>query len=213
MSKFAPPAKEIVKPARVVVVPLSAWAYNYKLKPKDEVAIGLRLISEREVQVGKAEASKYMLKMYGTDGALPLTDIEKAYECWDDAFLAYVVGRSACDPNDCDKQYFPFAQDDAKNALTSEGLRLIWDEYMLAARGTGERAQIREDELLVLARSLVGGGLSVLDTETLKEARKHLAWVYEVLGKADGLLHEEEDEGGYVVRAVEAPEAAAAPAS
>jgi hypothetical protein len=212
VTKFAPPVKEVVKPDRICVVPPEVWAYNWKPRPTAEVAIGLRVISEREVQVGKSAASQYMLKMYGTDGHLPISDIEKASEAWNDAFLAYVVGRSACDPNDADKQYFTEAQDGASKAFTSQGLKRIWDEYTLAARGTGERYQIKEDELVTLARSLAGGALSGLEAEAQREVRKHLAWVYEMLAKAGELLPDDEEEG-YVVRMAPESPPVAAPAS
>ena len=206
--KFATqhPTSEKRKPDRVVVLTPEMFAFDWKKRPTAEVALGLRVISEQEVQSGKAEASKHMFKLYGTDGGLPLLDMDKAWECWNDTWLAYAIGRAACDPNDADKQYFPYAQDEASRALTSAGLRRLWDEYCLIHRGIGERPTITDEELLVLVKSLVNiGGL---ESGIQKEVRKHLAWVAETFSKA-GLLTEEEEDGVYLVHVAEAASSAA----
>ena len=206
-------AKETKKPDRIVVLPPELFAYNWHGRPKTEVAIGLRVISERDVQIGRAGASKYMVAMYGTPEG-KIRDPEQAFGCWNDTWLAYAIGRAACDPNDADKPYFTFGEEEASKALSSEGLRRLWDEYGLIARGTGERAMIGDEELLPLARSLANVG--ALDEDKQREVRKHLAWVLEILdGAGLRMTHieddeEDDEESVYVVKAA-APEAAVTP--
>jgi hypothetical protein len=199
-------AQETKKPDRIVVIPPSLFAATYRNRPTAEVAIGLRVISERDVQIGRAAASKHMVTLYGTDTG-KIRDPEQAYGCWNDTWLAYAIGKAACDPNDADKPYFTFAEEEVARALSSEGLRRLWDEYCLINRGTGERAQIADEELLPLAKSLVNVGF--LEPVQQAEIRKHLAWVLEILEgsglRASDTEDEEtdEDESVYVVTTVE----------
>jgi hypothetical protein len=198
-AQTAPVTVEKRKPDRIVVLPPELFASDWKRRPSTEVAVGLRVISELDVQIGKAEASKYMVKMYAQDGTGPIVDVEKAWECWNDAWLTYAIGRAACDPNDADKAYFPWAQDETSKALSSAGLRRLWDEYCLIYRGIGERPQASDADLLTLVKSL--GNVGALDNDTQKEVRKHLAWVSEILERAGLLAEAEDEEGIYVVRA------------
>jgi hypothetical protein len=192
MSTFIDTSKKAPrKPERIVVIGPELFAFDYKNKPTSEVAIGLRVISENDVQIGRAAASRYMVKMYGTDDG-KIRDPDQAWGCWNDKWLAYAIGRSACDPNDVDKPYFNFGEEGAALALSSEGLRLLWDEYMLIFRGKGERPQISDEDLLPLAKSLAN--VELLDADTLAKA---------------GLISDEDedvDDSVYVVRAE--PEAA-----
>jgi hypothetical protein len=206
MGSFATNSEqETKKPDRIVVIPPSLFAASYRSRPTAEVAIGLRVISERDVQVGRAAASKHMVLFYGTPEG-KIRDPEQAYGCWNDTWLAYAIGRAACDPNDSDKPYFMFGEEEAARALSSEGLRRLWDEYCLIAKGTGERAQILDEELLPLAKSLVNVG--ALEPVQQTEVRKHLAWILEIIDGAGlrfvGNEDEEdadEEESVYVVRA------------
>jgi len=186
MSTFAnTAAQEKGKPDRIVVLGPELFAHDWKGRPRAEVAVGLRVISEKDVQVGRAEASKYMVKMFGLDDG-SLRDREQAFACWNDRWLAYAIGCAACDPNDSKKPYFQLAEEDAIRMLSSEGLHRLWDEYMLIARGTGDRRQISDGELLPLAKSLVNVG--ALEEGKAREVRKHLAWVAGTLEEAGLLL-------------------------
>jgi hypothetical protein len=191
-------AKIARKPDCIVVLRPSDFAFNWHKKPETEIALGLRTISEKDVQAAKGEASKEMIKMYG-DGDT-LRDPEKAWECWNDSFLAFAISRAACDPNNADAHYFQWGQDEARKALSSHALRRLWDEYELMARGTGERRQITDDELGVLASSLRAGAVASLDNIAGRETRKHLAHVFDTLAKAGLLTEEDEDGDVYVVK-------------
>lgn len=112
-------------PPGFVVVPKSAWATSWAKAPKDDVAIGLRLLSESDVQIARAWAAKKASAMFLVDGRL--TDSDDFNAAYNDALMRYAVARSACDPNDASAPYWQAAEDVVGVALTSGGVRLIYD--------------------------------------------------------------------------------------
>ena len=55
------------KPARVVVLTPTDFAADWSQRPADDVALGLRRLCDRDIQIAKAEASKFVKQAYGTD--------------------------------------------------------------------------------------------------------------------------------------------------
>lgn len=176
----------------MVILAPTAFAHDWPQRPTGEVAIGLRAISERDTQVAKAEASKWMIRTYGEpDGSL--RDPEKAFEGWNDKVAAYAMARATCDCNDSAKPYFRYAEDMISLALESSAIRYLLAEYTLMTRSTGDRAQLSDDDATELGKALEGGALRGLDAATQTECRKMLAWVHEKLDGAE-LLQGVEDE-------------------
>lgn len=127
--------KKTAQPPRVAILSPSAFADTWEAKPTADVAVGLRLLSERELQTAKAEASKTIERMYaGEDGEI--FDQEKAVEAWNDALVRWAVAYATCDPNDVTKPYFDFAEDVIAAALTPEGIRRLWDEWRVLVEET-----------------------------------------------------------------------------
>ncbi len=127
--------KRTTRPPRVAILSPSAFADTWESKPTADVAVGLRLLSERELQTAKAEASKSIEKMYvGDDGEI--FDHEKAVEAWNDALVRWAVAYATCDPNDVTKPYFDFAEDVIAVALTPQGIRRLWDEWRVLVEET-----------------------------------------------------------------------------
>lgn len=205
MSTFADTgAQRDRKPQKIVVLAPSSFAFDYPQRPSDEVALGLRTISERDVQIAKAEASKAMIRTYGEpDGSL--RDPEKAFEYWNDAFTTYALARATCDANDIEKPYFPRAEDTIGKALTSEALQKLWAEYSLMSRTTGDRAKIGDDEAEQLGKALERGALRGLEAGVQGEVRKCLAWVHEQMAGVLDAAEDEEDVSVYEARAVSPP--------
>jgi hypothetical protein len=164
------------KPARVVVLPPSAFADSWSSKPKAEVAIGIRFVSEHDLQIAKAEASRSVERLYvDKDGAT--IDHEKLVESWNDALIRWIVAVGTCDANDVSKPYFAFAQDTVAIALTPQGVRRLWDEIEQLAIEFGPASTEAGDEAVAaLAARLAGGdALSGLDPARSGRVRRLLA--------------------------------------
>ncbi|WP_394847403.1 hypothetical protein LZC95_08050 [Pendulispora brunnea] len=149
----------------MIVLPPSAFADRWEAKPDAAVAVGLRLLSERDIQVAKAESSKWVDKMYsGADGVI--RDVDKAVESWNDCLVRWACALGTCDPNDVTKPYFPAAEDVIGDALTSEGLRRIWDALeLLHLEESPVAPEATDAEILALIGRIAEGTADVAESE------------------------------------------------
>jgi hypothetical protein len=121
----APPRR----PARVVLVPPTAFADDYADRPAEPIAVGLRLLSETHVTGARAEASRQAVARY-TDEEADVTDPRALDEAYNDALLEHLVAAALCDPNSVTASHplFPYAADQVPGAFSPEGLRFLYDE-------------------------------------------------------------------------------------
>ncbi len=115
-------------PERSIVLKASAWAHEYKKRPGSDVAVGLRLLPEADIQMIKREAVKYALDLYSGEDGRPV-DLLECTAAYNDALVRWVVGRSCCDPNDIDTSFFDQEEETVRRGLTSDGARWLFDEY------------------------------------------------------------------------------------
>jgi hypothetical protein len=137
-------------PRRVVLSP-SAFADDYETRPTADVAVGLRVISEADVQSAKAQSSRKVFDELYLSRDDKRIDTEKAIEAWNDHLVRFVVSRALCDVNDVTKGYFQF-EDEAGRAFTSATFGKLWDELDILTTSvdpTGHR--ITDLELAELA--------------------------------------------------------------
>jgi len=122
----APPPR---RPARVVLVPPSAFADDYAERPTDRIAVGLRLLSEHHVTGARAEASKQATRLFRSEAGT-LDDIGSFHDAFNDALLEHLVAAALCDPNSVTAPHplFPYAADQVPGAFSPEGLRFLYDE-------------------------------------------------------------------------------------
>lgn len=188
------------KPPRIVVLPPSAFAEDWPQRPASSVALGLRLVSERDLQVAMGEARK-AARAHLIDEQLTEADRVVAWDAYNDAEVRYAMARATTDPNDVSRPYFLFAEDTIKLALTSEGIRRLWDEYVILSRSSGiDLPQAEDEELERLGRVLQRPGcLDSLEANVQKEVRKLCAHLLRQIGE-DELEPAEED--GYVALGV-----------
>lgn len=203
------------KAPRVVVLPPSAFASDWKDRPTDpndpdaEVAIGVRFISATDIDVARAEAYRRAVA-WMTDGG-KTHDVSEYEACRNDQLLYLLVARAACDVNDIDQPWFPRpAEDTIRDCLTAEGARRIWDEMQILHAGSGVGMPVAGDgEVKKLAAILwEGSALAKASPAVQLEARKLVSYLLEQLGAlapeaVDDPEADDEDDDGYT--AVAAP--------
>lgn len=188
------------KPPRTIVLPPSAFATDWSKRPSTDAAIGLRLLSQRDLDVARREAEREAQGFYDEfrQRRLDVTG-ETVDDVFNDAFLVQVAARATCDPNDASKPYFPFAEDVVAQALTSEALRRIWDELVILHKGS-IAARPSADDALVRA---LGATLRRRPDALDEEGRRLCAYLAEKLGitsaheGAEDVDYEDETQGGY----------------
>lgn len=112
------------EPAGTMLLPPEAYATDYARRPEEPVAIGLRLLSESDVQAARAGAARVAVD-YFSDG--DEHHVER-FEAYNDALMREMVARTAVDPNDARTPFFAGDEEEVREALTSEGVRLVYDE-------------------------------------------------------------------------------------
>ncbi len=182
MSVFSEHAKrsEPRKPPVTILLSPSAFADTWPGKPTSDVAVGLRFISEREIQTARAEAAKYAWQMHDIDA-----DEEAREECFNDALMRWAVAYATCDPNDVTKPWLGDAgavEDAIGEALHSSGIRRLWDAYdaMQSERGAVS-PEADDDELREIAGYLTAGVVDRMTTAQGKRARKLLGTCLDTL--------------------------------
>lgn len=183
------------KPSHVVVLAPTDFADDWSQRPTADVAVGLRRLCDRDIQIAKAEASKFVRQAYGTDDGV--RDPVVANQAWDDAFMRWAMASATTNPNDFMIPYFQAAQDTIGWALTPDGVRKLWAEYHLHVRRTDANASGLDDiGVARLAASLKAGKLAALDIGLQTEVRRLLAWCAEHVPAAE----DEDDDDIYVVQ-------------
>lgn len=191
------------KPAKTIVLPRSAFSDNWENKPATEVAIGLRFLSQGDLDTARREAERTAQGFYQQFRERDKDCADQTLEdVFNDAFLVQVVSFATCNPNDVSHPYFPLAQDVVPMALTPEALRRIWDELVILHKGSVEsRPTASDEDVKRLARALKKA--PELDVET----RRLCAYLLEKVGPSDDDKDSDDDEeedgaGGYYAVAV-----------
>ncbi len=168
-------------PLRTIVFPRDGFSDNWSGKPHEDVAIGLRLLSESDIQQARSEATKQAIQWYeGREGEC--IDEDSRTDSFNDSLIRFAVARGTCDPNNKSKAYFDLAEETVRLALTSEGARFIWDELIRLHIGTGVNiTPISLEDLRDLARRLQSGGVEMLPPAKKLEVRKLLTHCLDAL--------------------------------
>lgn len=179
MAAFSKSLAESAKPARVAVLPLSAWASDWHDRPSGEVAVGLRLLSEADTQVCVASAAREAREAHPEASA----DDSELVEAYNAALIRWAVARATCDPNDAAKPWLDAAEDTIAHALTSSGLRRLWDELECATvEESVTTREVTDLELVELAALLVSPDeLSALPRADARRLRRLAAHMLDTL--------------------------------
>lgn len=139
------------KPAAIILLKPEHFSPAWPDIPKNDVAVGVRLLSENEVQIIKAEASKIARNYYPEADE----DDELLNDCFAEELMKLAVARATTNPNDAGEAYFPAPDDMVGEAWPPKTIRRLWDEL---ERCTIERspiqAEIADEELEELAELL-----------------------------------------------------------
>lgn len=190
---------------RIVPVPLEAFGDTWSGKPKQPVEIGLKRISATDIEQARQDAARQAIGFYeGRDGEC-IDEIARD-EAYNDALMRFAVARATCQPQNPTQPYFELAEDTIRNALTLEGVRLLWDELIVLHRSTGvNQAPIEADEVNELAAILARpGSIERLPEGVRGEIRRLLAYCLDQLAAANPVAPDEEDDDAevtYVARA------------
>lgn len=140
--------KKTAPPPETVVLKASAWTSTYPKRPEGEVALGLRLPSERELLTAHAEAVKE------ADGR---AEPDRSFR-FQEALICWTLGAALCDPNDADKPFFQRGDEEIREAFPPETLRHLWHELERAQLAHSPvRPEISDEEARELAQRLSQG--------------------------------------------------------
>ncbi len=106
---------------RVVQLQPSAFASDWPEKPVVAVSVGLRLISDADVETARAEAARRALDLHDQDG-----DEDNQADAFKDALLSWIVARGTCKPSNILLPWFSH-EDVPRDALTPAGKLYLYE--------------------------------------------------------------------------------------
>lgn len=162
-------------PERHVILKPNSFADDWQSRPKEDVALGLRRVSDADIQTARAEAAKFAIDMHD--------DEEGRYEAFSDALMRWLIIRGTCDANDIRVNHplFDGSEENVRNALTKEAIRYTWDHVDRFHAETGPLIPEASDEdFLTLASYLQTPELlEVMSTANRKRFRKFVTFMLE----------------------------------
>ncbi len=170
MSAFKRLLQRATAPSRVVTLPISAFAETWTRRPSGPARIGLRFVSEAQIEQAQRAALDEAWRMYERP-----TDLADRIVARNDALFANVLAQACVDPGDVTKPYFaPAPEDLIRQALTTGGLRFLWAEYERMAIEVGPlAAEANDEELARLGAAL--SRFAELDAGAQVRVRRHAA--------------------------------------
>jgi hypothetical protein len=110
------------KPSRVVTLGVEAFAQTIDER-LEGCRIGIRLISEEDVQQARAEAAQIAENLHPGPA---ISDDKIA--AFNDALMRLAVARSACKPDDITEPFFALGELEVRHKLTSQTVLRLWTE-------------------------------------------------------------------------------------
>lgn len=112
------------EPAIVIAIEPGHFADTWPDKPSAPVMVGLRLVSEADYQTARAEAAKRAWAHFPDEDL----DEDERVDCFNDALAAWVIARATTRPDDATKSWLDMAHDNVQLALTTGGIRYVFDQ-------------------------------------------------------------------------------------
>lgn len=145
-SPFQRLIKKVRAPGRTLVLDPWVFADDWESKPDASVCVGLRLASQVDKDVIRADAEKRADELHPRRG-------DNWVEAYNDTLIRQVVALGICDPNDVEKpcSLLRHAQDMVGHALTSRGARSVFeaiDRYEVESSPIGVAASKDDVERL-----------------------------------------------------------------
>jgi hypothetical protein len=157
-------------PPRVIEIPVDAWADDWPDKPSEPMKAGLRLLSESDLQVARASATEKAIAAQ--------RDALGRIEAFNDHLMAWAVACALTDPNDTLRPYFDSAHENVMLALTSRGIRRIWEELEVLHIERSPLLDEAEDaDVAALGELLTAGRVADLPEGKQAHLRRLLTYV------------------------------------
>lgn len=132
-----PALSEVVRsvaPLAVLSIPANAWTTNPDAwasspggRPRFQVTVGLRRLSDADMQSARAQAAEKAHKDYACRACKEITSAVDQIDAFNDALMHIAIGRAATQPTDVSVPYFEREEDDVRARMTPEGARFVWD--------------------------------------------------------------------------------------
>lgn len=167
---------------RVITLPPSAWADHRSDKPREPVPIGIRLISEEDVQIARSTAAKIATEL------VPVGGEDDRIAAYNDALCRVAAARGTCAPHDAEQSFFAMGELEIRERMTSEGVRRIWQEIeALHISGNPSLAEIDDEGLAHLFALLDRNAIDELPREDMLRVRRLLEICRSQLAEVDPL--------------------------
>lgn len=166
-------------PVSVVVLIPGHYADTWRDKPTGPVQVGLRLVSEADFQVARAEAAKTAWEQFPEGDQ----DHDERTDAFNDALAAWIVARATTQPDDASKPWMEMAHDNVQLALTTGGLHFLFDQVVaLYIERSPLSPEATDGELVRLCDALTSGAAwSAADVNTIRRARRLLRRAMDLL--------------------------------
>jgi hypothetical protein len=174
VATFAQIAKAVRAPARTLILEPWVFADEWDGKPKGNVCVGLRLLSEADKSKARGEAEK------SADDLHPQRSVNWT-DAFNDAVMRQVGALGICDPNDVTRPtgVLPYAEEQVRVALTSRGTRFLFESlerYEIESSPIGEEvdaATLRElsERIAIVSIATVKPSVRRLAHHVLEELR------------------------------------------
>lgn len=167
-------------PAATMLLEPTAYASDYQHRPDEPVAVGIRLLSEADVQAAKAAAARVAVDLYEDERLAEERDL-----AYNDALVREVVARVACDPNDARNPFFPGDEEEVRLALTSDGCRAIYDEWEAQAVSRSPLQPVATEEDVAALPATWARAAGLLQGPEQRRMRRLLGAVLRALREAE----------------------------
>ncbi len=168
---------------RVVSVPLNAFADTWKAKPQAPLEIGLRLISDHDLDNARAYASRIAREHHPDP-----SDEDGRIEAYNELLMQWAVAVATCKPSDASKAYWQAPHDEVGIAFTEDGLKLMFHELIvLKIEHSPLIAEADATAIESLGKMLSIPGIAAFLVERGEpRLRRHITWVFDQVKKLIG---------------------------
>lgn len=165
-------------PQRHVTLPPSAFSDKWSGKPSGNVAVGLRIVGQAQVETARGEAAKTAWELHDKPGDVVAREV--AYE---DRLMAWIVAFAACDPND--RTVSKFTPDGIVQELQPDGIRRLYDEFeAFAIEQSPLVAPATDHQIETLIAAIAAGAIDNLQRARAVRVRKLLSFILAELATA-----------------------------
>lgn len=181
-------AEKIVAPApsHTVKVPLAAFQPRWRERPKGEVEMGLRLIADPDLEVGRARAGKRATELHprAVDGDPHLS---LWWDAYNDELMRWIIALGTCSATDATKAWPNWKAAPemmVREALTSDGVGHIYDAWeRMRIEADPSLRPVRDEELAAIGSLIAASGeqLSKMDRGRATSVRRLLRHCIEEL--------------------------------